>query len=206
VHHRHFSKSRIISIPLLCSNTPNSDSDDSAEDDDSSAEDDDIDEGLSSVPASQEDLNAENLEPGDMDGSVSPIDENMNWAAIEDELAEFMGGDDTDDGNDSDASTSTTGTSRSARGTKRNHGEMADDDGGEDDEDPDQSSASVKKQRVSNDRSTGLKTIETPDDENSLPTPGKTDPDEEDEEDEDEDDEDFGDLEADLEAELAADG
>ena len=198
-----------MSISLAITDIPDSDSDDSAEDEDSTGDEDEIDEGHSSVPASQEeDLNSETLVPSDIDGDVSPIDENMNWAAIEDELAEFMGGDDTDDGNNSDASTSTTDTSRSARGTKRNHGEITDDDVDEGDEDPDISSASVKKQRMSHDRSTGLKTIETPSEGGSLPTPGKTDAEDVDENDEDDEDADgdFGDLEADLEAELAADG
>lgn len=128
----------------------------------------------------------------------------MNWAAMEDELAEFMGGDDTDEGNESDASTSTTYSTRSARGTKRPYGDIVDDDDGEDDEELNSPNASAKKQRTSNDRSTGLKATDTAGEETSLPTPGKTDADDLDED--DEDDGGFADLEADLEAELEADG
>jgi len=115
-----------------------------------------------------------------------------------------MGSDDSDD--DSDTSSVASGVSRkseiSGRGTKRSRDDTEDDDS-------DEGSSLVKKQRIAKERTTGLKTVKTPNSagsESSLPTPGVTGDEYGDEGDEtpaDEVDE-FGSLEDGLEAELEA--
>lgn len=94
----------------------------------------------------------------------------------------------SDSDNDSDTSISSEMSIRSARGKKRNHEETVEDE--DDDEDSDTGSVTAKKARVSNSRSTGLKEVSH--DASSLPTPA-----------EDDEEVDWGDLEADLEEELA---
>src|SRR3954469_8500342 len=129
-----------------------------------------------SVPASQEEEpDADGLIPDDFEGGHSPIDDlkSFDWGTADDELAEFM---ESDSGNDSDASSvasdSSQASQKSSRGVKRNHGQATDD------EDSDEGSATVKKQRISSSRTTGLKTVNSPNSaqsESSLPTPGPTD-------------------------------
>lgn len=160
-----------------------------------------------SIPNSQEEeRDEEGVMPSDIEGGHSPIDDlkTFDWGSAEDELAEFMGSD-----SDGDSDTSSITSNASQRGKKRPH------EGATDDEDSDKGSTLAKKQRVANSRTTGLKTVKTPNSvgsESSLPTPGVTgdeDGDGDDGEnamvnaDEEEEDE-FGDLEADLEAELEA--
>ncbi|KAG9242693.1 FCP1-like phosphatase-like protein [Calycina marina] len=145
-------------------------SDESAADEDSTADEEDNDD-LASIFASQEtEQDPDGLMPEALASGTSPIQENFDWESVDDELKEFMTSD-TDDGNDSDASSSTTDTTRGVRGTKRNHGEITDDDEG-DERDVDSPSTSAKKQRISNNRSTALKHAETLAKEASLPTPG----------------------------------
>jgi RNA polymerase II subunit A-like phosphatase len=157
-----------------------------------------------SIPASQEEeADEEGVMPSEMDGQ-SPIDDlkTFDWGSAENELAEFM---DSDSENDSDTSSVASGSSRhSKRGVKRNHEDVTDD------EESDEGSTLVKKQRIANERKTGLKTVKTPNSagsESSLPTPGVT-GDEDGDEGEDttvnEDGDEFRDLEDDLEAELEA--
>jgi RNA polymerase II subunit A-like phosphatase len=137
--------------------------------------------------------------PNDYDGSHSPIDDlkTFDWSGADDELAEFMGDDDS--GDDSDASSVASDSSRSShlslRGVKRNHAQATDD------EDSDEGSITAKKARISNSRTTGLKTVKTPSSavsESSLPTPGPTD------ENEGEGYDGWGDSDGDLEAEMEA--
>jgi RNA polymerase II subunit A-like phosphatase len=158
-----------------------------------------------SIPASQEEeADEEGVMPSEIDGQ-SPIDDlkTFDWGSAEDELAEFMG---SDSENDSDTSSVASDSSkRSKRGVKRNHEDATDD------EDSDEGSTLLKKQRIANSRTTGLKTVKTPNSagsESSLPTPGITgDEDGEGDEGEDttvNDGDEFRDLEDDLEAELEA--
>lgn len=172
------------------------------------------------VPASQEQP-AEDLEgvmPGAFEEGHSPIDDlkEFNWGAADEELESFMASDsesDNESGAESVAS-NVSGRSRSSNKItpkKRKLGEVTD----EEDSDNDKESALAKKQRIANSRSTGLKTVKTPNSmqsESSLPTPGVT-GDEDGEEDpvdqiptgddDDDDDDPFGDdLEADLMAEF----
>lgn len=101
-------------------------------------------------------------------------------------------GSDSESDNDSDRD--------STRGTKRARSEKSDDG-----EDSDESTSRlVKKQNTAKSRTTGLKSVKTPQSVGSLPTPGVTG----DEEDVVEDDSSIGDdlekeMEAEMEAELA---
>jgi RNA polymerase II subunit A-like phosphatase len=171
------------------------DSDDETGGSESEAED--------SMPASQEEeADEEGVMPSEIDGQ-SPIDDlkTFDWGSAENELAEFM---DSDSENDSDTSSVASGRSeRSRRGVKRDREDT-------DDDDSDEGSTLLKKQRIANSRTTGLKTVKTPNSagsESSLPTPGVT-GDEDGDEGEDttinEDGDEFRDLEDDLEAELEA--
>jgi RNA polymerase II subunit A-like phosphatase len=158
-----------------------------------------------SIPASQEEADDdEGVMPIEVDGQ-SPIDDlkTFDWGSADSELAEFMG---SDSENDSDTSSVASSSSKhSKRGVKRNLEDVTDD------EDSDEGSTLLKKQKIANSRTTGLKTVKTPnsaESESSLPTPGVTgDEDGDDAEDttvnEGEGDE-FRDLEDDLEAELEA--
>ncbi|KAI0155993.1 RNA polymerase II subunit A C-terminal domain phosphatase [Pestalotiopsis sp. NC0098] len=126
------------------------------------------------------------------DGGHSPVDglKTMDWGEMDAELDEFMG---SDAGTDSEAETDFE-SDASTTGLKR----------GRDDEE-DEGSALAKKQKLARDRTTGLRNVKNATEDgsrngSSLPTPMGTGDDGED----DELDEDDIDLEAQLEAELAA--
>ncbi|KAG0647131.1 CTD phosphatase fcp1 [Hyphodiscus hymeniophilus] len=160
-----------------------------------------------SMPASQEEADDdEGVMPSDIEGQ-SPIDDlkTFDWGSADNELAEFM---DSDSENDSDTSSNASNSSkRSQRGIKRAHEDATDDD------ESDEGSSLSKKRHIASSRTTGLKTVKTPNSagsESSLPTPGVTgDEDGDDAEDatvkgDDDEGDDFKDLEDDLEAELEA--
>lgn len=116
--------------------------------------------------------------PEEFDEGHSPIDnfKTFNWDTAEAELDEFMNESDTENESDnaSDVSTSSKdGRAKShSMGNKRKHSETEDN---EDTDDSDAESTLIKKQRIANSRSTGLKTVKTPSSEpSSLPTPGPT--------------------------------
>jgi RNA polymerase II subunit A-like phosphatase len=150
--------------------------------------------------------------PDEIEEGHSPIDglKTFDWGEAEDELREFIGDDDSE--NDSDASTASTSSRQSRasnkssrRERKRKHDETSSED------DSDEESTLAKKQRIANSRTTGLKTVKTPNSmqsESSLPTPGVTGDEDGDDEVLDriaagDDDDGFGDdLEADLMAEF----
>ena len=194
------------------SSAPSSIHDSDESSDESGASDDE--EG-DSIPASQEETqDDEGVMPDEIEEGHSPIDglKTFDWGEAEDELREFIG-DDDDSENVSDASTASTSSRQSRasnkssrRERKRKHDEASDES------DSDEESTLAKKQRIANSRTTGLKTVKTPNSmqsESSLPTPGVTG--DEDGDDEavdqiaagDDDDDGFGDdLEADLMAEF----
>jgi RNA polymerase II subunit A-like phosphatase len=188
------------------------DSDESSEDSASEGEESD------NVPASQEEV-ADDLEgvmPEAIEEGHSPADDlkGFNWGEIDQELESFMGSDDSESENESDADSVASDVSIRSRTSnkiipkKRKVGDTTDDENSGDE------STLAKKQRIANSRSTGLKTVKTPNSmqsESSLPTPGPT-GDEDGEEDavdqiptgdDDDGDDPFGDdLEADLMAEF----
>ncbi len=186
------------------------DSDESSEDSASEEEESD------SIQASQEEAaeDVEGVMPEEIEEGHSPIDDlkGFNWGEIDEELASFMGsesGSDNDSGAESVASDVSirSRTSNKAERKKRKLGEATDDDNS------DEESTLAKKQRIANSRSTGLKTVKTPNSmqsESSLPTPGVT-GDEDGDDDavdqiptRDDDEDGFNeDLEADLMAEFA---
>lgn len=139
--------------------------------------------------------------PDEIEGGTSPIDnlKGFDWGGVDDELDEFMASDSetNESGSESDASRQSTSSKQSkkaSRGQKRNH------DTATEDEESDEESTLAKKQRIANSRTTGLKTVKTPNstlaDVTNLPTPGKEN---------DVSDDGFGDdLEADLEAAFAS--
>ena len=159
-----------------------------------------------SIPASQEEADDDDgVMPTEIEGQ-SPIDDlkTFDWGSADSELAEFMG---SDSENDSDTSSIASSSSkRSKRGVKRNHENATDDD----DESYD-GSPLMKKQLIANSRTTGLKTVKTPNSagsESSLPTPAVTGDEEGDDANttvnDDGDGDEFQGLEDDLEAELEA--
>lgn len=185
-------------------NGSDDDSDDESVHGMSSDEDDE-----NSIPNSQEEeMDDEGVMPAEMEGGLSPIEnlQGFNWGDVDDELADFLeSGSDNDSDTGSVASDTSRGSSKSLSHRKRKHNETTDDD------DSDTGSAVVRKRKKANDRTTGLKTVKTPNSagsESSLPTPGVTG----DEIDEDavdqipdgggDDDIDEDDLEADLLAEF----
>jgi RNA polymerase II subunit A-like phosphatase len=147
------------------------DSDEESEEEIDSEDDDD------SIPNSQEEeqKDDEGVMPHELEGGTSPIDDlkKFDWGGADEELKEFMGEDDTDDDSDtgsvaSDLSLPSRGSNRRTRDRKRKHDETTDED------DSDEESTLAKKQRVANSRTTGLKTVKTPNSaqsESSLPTP-----------------------------------
>jgi RNA polymerase II subunit A-like phosphatase len=109
--------------------------------------------------------------PEEYEEGKSPVDnlQTFDWGGVDDELAEFMDGEsDSDAGSDTGSETS----QRSARsGDKRKYSANED----ADEQDSDEESTLAKKQRIANNRTTGLKTVKTPNSEaSSLPTPGDT--------------------------------
>ncbi|OLN91700.1 RNA polymerase II subunit A C-terminal domain phosphatase [Colletotrichum chlorophyti] len=180
------------------------------------------DEDASDEDEGDQDGDEENLFPEFDDGQLSPIDglKSFDWEGVDDEMKEFLGSDDDSSNGDTesrigdlesgDELPSSQGSTNSVSGTKRKaiDDDTASDDGG---------SALSKKQRVAKSRGASkLSSVRTPNAEDnessSLPTPQVTG----DEEDvalvpdggavDDGDDFDEDDLEADLEAELAAAG
>lgn len=149
------------------------DSDGSSEDTESENED------SNSIPASQEDLvaDADGLVPDEMEAGHSPIDDlqGFDWGGVDDELKDFLGSDSENDSDASDASDSSNksgGSNKSARGEKRKHKEVEDDS-----DDSDERSVLDRKKEIAKQRSSGLKTVKTPNSmasESSLPTPGGT--------------------------------
>lgn len=155
--------------------------------------------------------------PSLYDESTSPIDslKTFDWSGADDELAEFMGDDDSGDDSDASSTSMNSSSSRnstlSVRGVKRNHTQA---NQGTDDEDSDEGSITAKKARISNSRTTGLKSVKTPGNggssavsESSLLTPGKTDENGADENGVDADadaDDGWGGSDGDLEAEMEA--
>jgi RNA polymerase II subunit A-like phosphatase len=142
--------------------------------------------------------------PEEYEEGKSPVDnlQTFDWGGVDDELAEFMDGE-SDSDNASDAGSETSNESqKSARsGDKRKHSTTQEGEG----EDSDEESTLAKKQRVANNRTTGLKTVKTPNSEaSSLPTPGDTVDGElnKDLSQEDGDDDDDGDYDDELEREL----
>jgi RNA polymerase II subunit A-like phosphatase len=197
----------------------NSSAPSSIHDSDESSEDSASDEEESDhVPAKEEEV-AEDLEgvmPEAIEEGHSPVDDlkGFNWGEIDEELESFMGSGDSESDNDSGAESVASDISIRSRTSnkivpkKRKVGDTTDDENSGDE------STLAKKQRTANSRSTGLKTVKTPNStqsESSLPTPGPT-GDEDGEEDavdqiptgdDDDDDDPFGDdLEADLMAEF----
>ncbi|KAH7369758.1 FCP1-like phosphatase-like protein [Rhexocercosporidium sp. MPI-PUGE-AT-0058] len=183
----------------------NSDAPSSINDSDESSEESaSEDEDRESIPASSQDETADDEDgvmPDEMEGGTSPIDnlKGFDWGGVDDELDEFMASDSeaNESGSESDASRQSTSSKQSktaGRGRKRNH------DTATEDEDSDEESTLAKKQRIANSRTTGLKSVKTPNstlsDVTNLPTPGKEDG---------ASDDGFGDdLEADLEAAFAS--
>jgi len=126
----------------------------------------------SEVPASQEEeADSDGVIPDDIEPGQSPIDglKTFDWGGADDELQDFLDGDSGNESDSSNASKDSSRSSRSARGIKRTRGEVMDDD------DSDTGSATLKKQRISNTRTTGLKTVTPNSGTSSLPTPGPTD-------------------------------
>ncbi|KAK2039474.1 FCP1-like phosphatase [Colletotrichum somersetense] len=196
---------------------------------------DDDDDDASDEDDGDQDGDEDNLMPDFEDGQTSPIDDlkTFDWEGVDDEMKEFLGSDDDDDDDSLDADAesrdggdtevgdeppssqdSANGVTSSGGGTKRKamDDDTASDEGG---------SALSKKQRVAKSRGASkLSSVRTPNnaednESSSLPTPQVTG----DEEDVSlvpdsgaadggggDDDFDEDDLEADLEAELAAAG
>ena len=119
--------------------------------------------------------------PDDIEPGHSPVDDlkQFDWEDIDHELQEFLGTD-----SDSDTGSVTSNSSRaSGRSNTSINGKVGADrkrklnQTDEDDEDSDDASKLLKKQRIANTRSTGLKTVKTPNSassESSLPTPAVT--------------------------------
>ncbi len=159
----------------------NSSAPSSIHDSDESSEDSASEEGENnSIQASQEEAaeDVDGVMPEEIEEGHSPIDDlkGFNWGEIDDELASFMGSDSESD-NDSGAESVTSDVSIRSRTSnkietkKRKLGETTEDDNSDDE------STLAKKQRIANSRSTGLKTVKTPNSmqsESSLPTPGVT--------------------------------
>lgn len=120
----------------------------------------------------------EGLIPDDIEEGHSPIDDlqTFDWGGADKELEDFLDGD-GDSGDDSDRSTASDSSRsskvsvRSKRGVKRQHDEATDES------ETDEEGALAKRVRTANMRTTGLKTVKTPNSagsESSLPTPGVT--------------------------------
>lgn len=131
-----------------------------------------------------------------VDGDTSPVDDlkNMDWGELDAEFEEFMG---SDAGTDSDGQSEPDDSANTTNGRKRKAG---------DEDDTDEGSILAKKQKIARDRTTGLRHVKNVGEEggsrdgSGLPTPMVTG----DEEDAGAGDEEDFDLEAQLEAELAA--
>ncbi|KAI9641318.1 CTD phosphatase Fcp1 [Ciborinia camelliae] len=149
---------------------PSPASDDSEESSDYT-ESDDYEDDDSGAQSQESELDGEGVMPDELPGDISPI-EGLNWGGIDDELAEFMGDDESGSESDTSHTSNNSRTSRtsSRRGHKRRFDEGTDEDDSEDE------STLAKKQRVANSRTTSLKTVKTPTSasESSLLTPGVT--------------------------------
>lgn len=162
------------------SSVPSIHSDEERESEYESGGSDDDDDDDDSIVNSQEQLDDEDgVMPDEIEAGHSPIDDlkHFDWDNADAELAEFM---DSDSENDSDTGSVASDTSRASQSSnksaaiaerKRKHDEVTDED------DSDEESTLAKKQRIANSRTTGLKTVKTPNSvqsEPSLPTPGVT--------------------------------
>jgi RNA polymerase II subunit A-like phosphatase len=171
--------------------------------------------------------------PDDLADPQSPIDglKTFDWGGVDDELAEFLGDDDdSEDDRDSDTDSVASGkaaihfdcnfTDNSIGSSSHSHKSNISVRGGKkhprpdvEEDDTDEESNLQKKQRMSRVRSTGLKTVKTPNSansESSLPTPEITGGEEPEEVDQiltagNEDDFDEDDFEAEMMAELEKD-
>ena len=164
--------------PIETSSVPSIHSDEERESEYESGLSDDEDD---SIHNSQEQLDEDEdgVMPDEIEAGHSPIDDlkHFDWDNADAELAEFMG---SDSENDSDTGSVASDTSRASRSShksativerKRKYDEATEDD------DSDEESTLAKKQRIANSRTTGLKTVKTPNSvgsESSLPTPGMT--------------------------------
>ncbi|EDN92118.1 hypothetical protein SS1G_07980 [Sclerotinia sclerotiorum 1980 UF-70] len=168
--------------------------DDSEESSDYTESDDYDDDDMKS------ELDGEGVMPDEPRGDISPT-KDLNWSSIDDELAEFMGDDESGTESDTSFTSNNSRTSRtsSRRGQKRTFDDATDED------DSEEESTMAKKQRVANSRTTSLKTVKTPTSasESSLLTPGVT-GDETDEVDQLSTQESDHSFEDDLEAEMQA--
>lgn len=154
-----------------------------------------------SVPNSQEEeLDDEGVMPDELEDGLSPIEnlQGFDWGDVDDELHDFLGS--GSDG-DSDTGSVASDNSRASKASKRSTGRKRKHEDTTDDDDSDTGSAVLRKRNRANNRSTGLKTVKTPNStgsEPSLPTPGVTG-------DENDEDVEGGELdEDDLEADLMA--
>ena len=180
--------------------SPPSEQDDSEIDEESGS-----DEETPSITASQQEelADLENVMPDEYEEGKSPVDnlKSFDWGTADDELAEFMDGESDSDTASETGSEISNDSRRSAKtGDKRKY--PSNHEGEE--EDSDEESTLAKKQRIANNRTTGLSSVKTPNSEASgLPTPGDTVDGEANktlsQDDDDEDDEDYDD---DLEREL----
>lgn len=116
-------------------------------------------------------LDGEGVMPDDPRGDISPTTD-LNWSSIDDELAEFMGDDES--GTESDTSFTSNNSRTSQTSSRRGHKRRFDD--ATDEDESEEESTMAKKQRVANSRTTSLKTVKTPNSttESSLLTPGVT--------------------------------
>ncbi|KAH8819680.1 FCP1-like phosphatase-like protein [Xylogone sp. PMI_703] len=125
----------------------------------------------------EEERDEEGVIPDDLAGGHSPIDDlkTFDWGEVDEELAEFMGSDTDDESDTGSVGSDTSRRSTASNGGNRERKRKYDD--GEEEEESDGESTLAKKQRLANSRTTGLKTVKTPNSahsESSLPTPGVT--------------------------------
>ncbi|TGO39176.1 hypothetical protein BHYA_0059g00410 [Botrytis hyacinthi] len=119
-------------------------------------------------------LDGEGVMPDEPRGDISPTTD-LNWSSIDDELAEFMGDDESGTESDTSFTSNNSNNSRTSRTSSRRGHKRRFDDATDEDESEEESTM-AKKQRVANSRTTGLKTVKTPNSttESSLLTPGVT--------------------------------
>lgn len=119
-------------------------------------------------------LDGEGVMPDEPRGDISPTTD-LNWSSIDDELAEFMGDDESGTESDTSFTSNNSNNSRTSRTSSRRGHKRRFDDATDEDESEEESTM-AKKQRVANSRTTSLKTVKTPNSttESSLLTPGVT--------------------------------
>jgi RNA polymerase II subunit A-like phosphatase len=196
-------------------NSVNSSDDDSLADNVTDEEDDE--------DKHSNDEDPEGVMPDELDDPQSPVDglQQFDWGSAEAELDEFLASGSEDGDSDTGSVTSRKKMSRlsknttdrslgasdrsqrsniSVRGKKHPRDET-------DDDETDEESSLAKKQRLARVRTTGLKTVKTPNSansESSLPTPEITGEEELDDADQPQNAEDESDVDDDLEAEMMA--